>query len=68
MSMRILKNSFLAKMAQSVAMMRCMLREIFDESAYMRFLQRQGTASSREAYADFLRETEANRERRPRCC
>jgi hypothetical protein len=68
MSMRIVMNSLFAKMAQSVAMMRCMLREIFDEAAYLRFLQRQGIVSSRDAYADFLRETEANRERRPRCC
>jgi hypothetical protein len=68
MSMRIVMNSLFGKMAQWVAMMRCMLREIFDEAAYLRFLQRQGIVSSRDAYADFLRETEANRERRPRCC
>ena len=44
------------------------LREIFDESAYARFLARRQIATSPQAYADFLRETQAHRERRPRCC
>lgn len=44
------------------------LREIFDESAYERFLQRSGMKSSRLAYALFLRESEQMRNRRPRCC
>lgn len=47
---------------------RSILLEIFDESAYARFLERRGTAASREAYAEFLREGQAARERRPRCC
>jgi len=44
------------------------LREIFDESAYERFLGRTGLAPSHAAYAQFLREGQAARERRPRCC
>lgn len=44
------------------------LREIFDESAYARFLARNRLHSSRAAYAKFLRENEAARARRPRCC
>lgn len=44
------------------------LREIFDESAYARFLDRQHLRSSRDAYAAFLRESQKQRERRPRCC
>jgi hypothetical protein len=44
------------------------LREIFDESAYARFLAGKGKISSREAYAEFLQETEHTRSRRPRCC
>ena len=44
------------------------LREIFDEAAYTRFLERNRIASSREAYAAFLREGETARARRPRCC
>ena len=44
------------------------LREIFDESAYARFLARDGMASSPSAYAAFLREQEAMKARRPKCC
>ena len=44
------------------------LREIFDESAYQRFLAREGVAASRGSYADFLREHEVHKARRPRCC
>jgi hypothetical protein len=51
-----------------VAVVNSVLREVFDESAYARFLKRKGMPSSREAYAGFLRETEASRGRRPRCC
>jgi hypothetical protein len=47
---------------------RAVLREIFDESAYARFLERQRVASSASAYWDFLRESESVRARRPRCC
>jgi hypothetical protein len=44
------------------------LREIFDESAYRRFLERRQVVSSRQAYAEFMREHELLRARRPRCC
>jgi hypothetical protein len=44
------------------------LREIFDESAYARFLQRTQMAPSRVAYSAFLREREHSQARRPRCC
>lgn len=44
------------------------LREIFDESAYARFLTRNQFASSTRAYAAFLREYEHVKARRPRCC
>jgi hypothetical protein len=44
------------------------LREIFDEAAYARFLDRAGMASSSEAYAAFRREFEEAKVRRPRCC
>jgi hypothetical protein len=45
-----------------------MLREIFDESAYARFLARRHLASSSHAYAEFLAESGQYRERRPHCC
>jgi len=55
-------------MAGTMETVRSMLREIFDESAYARFLARNQVESSREAYADFLRESERMRARRVRCC
>ncbi len=44
------------------------LREIFDEAAYARFLERAGLASSSEAYSAFRREFEEATVRRPKCC
>jgi hypothetical protein len=44
------------------------LREIFDESAYTRFLDRNRVLSSPTAYAAFSREHEVAKARRPRCC
>jgi hypothetical protein len=43
-----------------------MLREIFDENAYQRFLARESRQSSAAAYADFVKE----KHRAPirRCC
>jgi hypothetical protein len=53
---------------RGLALLVSALREIFDESAYMRFLNRRQLTSSREAYAAFCREYEAAKARRPRCC
>jgi hypothetical protein len=44
------------------------LREIFDEAAYARFLSRGGMASSSQAYAEFRREFEEAKVRRLKCC
>ncbi|HYE25767.1 MAG TPA: hypothetical protein VEG32_11280 [Clostridia bacterium] len=44
------------------------LREIFDENAYARFLRSHRLEDSRESYRHYLRESDATRERRPRCC
>jgi len=43
------------------------LREIFDEAAYTRFLDRKQIASSPAAYAAFCREQESKGPK-PRCC
>jgi len=43
-------------------------REIFDESAYWRFLKRHEMSSCPSAYAAFLREQEGIKARRPKCC
>ena len=44
------------------------LREIFDESAYARFLASHAMSSGPNAYAVFLREQERIKARRPKCC
>lgn len=53
------------KLRQAAATLVAVLREIFDESAYRRFLQRSGRTSSRAAYREFLRQKQ---EPRARCC
>jgi len=53
---------------RALAVVHQILAEIFEEAAYARFLDRHGLQSSREAYADYLRETATTRSRRPRCC
>lgn len=53
---------------RTIDLLRATLREIFDESAYERFLIRHALQPSRAAYDHFLREQSAVRERRPRCC
>jgi len=44
------------------------LREIFDESAYERFLARHKLVSSAASYTQFCRDREQTVVRRPRCC
>ena len=51
-----------------LALLMAVLREIFDESAYARFLNRKQIASSPEAYAGSLQECDVPEARRPRCC
>jgi hypothetical protein len=57
-----------AGLTRALSLLVAALREIFDESAYTRFLSRTQTESSREAYAAFCQECNAARARRPRCC
>jgi hypothetical protein len=44
------------------------LREVFDESAYERFLARTGDERSVASYHAFTRERESSLARKPRCC
>ena len=48
--------------------MMAVLREIFDENAYDRYLLRTQSVVSVESYREFQREREAGMARRPRCC
>jgi hypothetical protein len=58
----------MAWLVQIAAVLVSCLREIFDESAYMRFLRQHQMRSSPEAYAEFYREHATARSRRPCCC
>jgi hypothetical protein len=61
-------TGFRALIKHLVTLLMSALREIFDESAYIRFLKRRQMVSSREAYSAFCREYEATKARRPKCC
>jgi|GEM_PF-540504 len=58
-------TGYIKEMARVVL---AILREIFDESAYARFLSLHRLHSSTSTYAEFLREHEVEKVRRPRCC
>jgi len=47
---------------------RAMLREIFDESAYDRFLLRTQSSRSIASYREFAQERDAAMLKKPRCC
>ncbi|MGZ4829738.1 MAG: hypothetical protein ACXV5J_05760 [Candidatus Angelobacter sp.] len=48
--------------------LRAALREIFDESAYDRFLLRTNASRSVASYRAFTRERDAAMLKKPRCC
>jgi hypothetical protein len=58
----------MSRLVKATQIILAALREIFDESAYERFLSRTQTASSPVAYAAFRREFEESKARRPKCC
>ena len=47
---------------------RGVLREIFDESSYERFLLRTKASRSVASYRDFMQERAAAMSKKPRCC
>jgi hypothetical protein len=61
-------SAILAAIVRSFAVFAAALQEIFDESAYQRFLDRTHLESSTHAYAIFRKENEQAKSRRPRCC
>lgn len=44
------------------------LREIFDETAYERFLRRNNAIESAASYRSFQKEQQLAKERRVKCC
>jgi hypothetical protein len=66
-SHEILKG-FLHWFERAIQTFRAALREIFDESAYDRFLLRTNACRSIVSYRDFTRERDAAMVKKPRCC
>jgi hypothetical protein len=58
----------LGKLQDAASVLIATLREIFEESAYMRFLSKRGLGASQASYAAFQRDQEVIKARRPRCC
>ena len=58
----------LAWLPQFAAILASLLQEIFDESAYHRFLKRNQISSSTTAYAEFREENDRLKAQRPKCC
>lgn len=58
----------MTSIVKAAQVLREALREIFDESAYDRFLRAHGMKSSASAYAAFCQEFEEAKLRRPKCC
>ena len=53
---------------QATRILLTILREIFDEAAYDRFLYRKQLVVSPASYAAFRHEFEEAKTRRPKCC
>jgi hypothetical protein len=51
-----------------LTLLRSVLREIFDENAYARFLARTHMEQSRGSYRAFQAERDLATARKPRCC
>lgn len=62
------RPSVFGLLTRALAVALATVREIFDESAYSRFLSGNRLESSPQAYAAFRRENEAAKMRRPKCC
>jgi hypothetical protein len=67
-SSRAKRGSLISVVFRVAKLVRATLREIFDESAYERFLGRSRMESSIKAYALFQKENDQAKSRRPRCC
>jgi hypothetical protein len=59
---------FLQGFRNAIRTLRATLREIFDESAYDRFLLRTHASRSIASYRAFTRERDAGMLKKPRCC
>lgn len=65
---RAIGHEFSECFRNALRIVRVALREIFDESAYERFLLHTRLERSVASYRQFLRERETAISRKPRCC
>ncbi len=61
-------NAIFVSVLRGFTLFTAALKEIFDETAYQRFLHRSNLQSSSNAYAIFQQENEQAKSTRPRCC
>lgn len=66
--MRALMSGLLRQFRNMFQLALAVLREIFDEAAYERFLIEHQLSASTGTYAAFCRDHEQRKLRRPRCC
>jgi len=64
----IASDRVIGKMRAFLSTVRGALREIFDESAYDRFLLRTHASRSIASYRAFTHERDASMLKKPRCC
>jgi hypothetical protein len=63
----ILKD-LLPRLTTALQILFAAIREIFDESAYGRFLLRTNAGRSIASYRAFTRERDVSMQKKPRCC
>jgi hypothetical protein len=61
-------KDFFPRLKSAMQTIRATLREIFDESAYDRFLLRTHASRSVASYREFTNERDAALLKKPRCC
>jgi hypothetical protein len=61
-------RDFVQRFRKAIRTLRAALREIFDESAYDRFLLRNNAAPSISSYRAFISERDSAMQKKPRCC
>ena len=57
-----------SRLQHAMAVLVSVAQEIFDETAYQRFLNRTQMQAGAESYAEFRKEQDELRARRTRCC
>jgi hypothetical protein len=61
-------TNVLHAICKSARLLRAIMQEIFDESAYQRFLRLNHLQASKASYAQFQSESAMTKSQKPRCC